>query len=103
MSSSAFTLTIVASYIFTLLSGSLLLIAGLANYQLSLGNSFPDPGMFPLMASSPYGGGIMYPMMISNPLLLKWTSIIGIITGSTILGTGILLYTYSKYQMIGVP
>ena len=100
-SSAAFTLAIVAAYVFILLSGSLLLIGGITNYELAFGNWFPGPGMMPLMTGSPYGGGFMFPMMTSsNHSSLVWSSLSGIVVGAIVLASGILLYTYIKQQML---
>lgn len=97
--SGAFTLAIVASYIFSLLSGSLILIGGMANYSVALGNLFPGPGMMPLMAGSPLGGGVMYPMMggYSNTVAASLT---GIIIGPIVLAAAILLYLNTKNQIL---
>lgn len=97
--SAAFTLAIIAAYIFALLSGALILIGGITNYELALGNSFPGAGMMALMTGSPYGGGIMFPMMGYSPSVV-WASLSGIIVGLIVLAAGLLLYTHTKQQML---
>lgn len=97
--SAAFTLAIVAAYIFALLSGALILIGGISNYEYALGNPFPGPGMMPLMTGSPYGGGFMFPMM-SYSASVVWASLSGIIVGLIVLAAGLLLYTHVKQQIL---
>lgn len=81
------------------MSGSLILINGVANYEIAIGNSFPGPGMMPLMTGMPFGGGIMFPMMSFSTSVL-WASLSGIITGPIVLAAAILLYTHSHRQML---
>lgn len=95
----AFTLSIVASYIFSLMSGSLILIGGIANYEIAMGQVLPGPGMMPLMAGAPLGGGVMFPMM-GNFSSTVGASLTGIIIGPIILVAAILLYLNTRQQML---
>lgn len=97
--SGAFTLSIVGAYIFSLFSGSLILINGIANFAIALGDFFPGPGMMPLMMGMPFGGGMMFPMLGTSPSVL-WASLSGIIIGPVVLAAAILLYTYTRQQML---
>ena len=97
--SGAFTLAIVGAYIFSLLSGALILIGGIANSVISMGHMFPGPGMMPLMTGMPFGGGMMFPMM-NFPSLVLWTSLSGVIVGAIVLAAAILLYTHTHRQIL---
>ncbi len=97
--SGAFTLAIVGAYIFSLFSGTLILVNGIANSSIALGHFMPGPGMMPLMMGMPLGGGIMFPMMGFSSSVL-WASLSGAIVGPIILAATVLLYTYSRQQML---
>ena len=97
--SGAFTLSIVGAYIFSLLSGALITINGIANYEIASGSILPGPGMMVMMTGMPLGGGMMFPMASFSSSVL-WASLSGIIVGPIVLAAGILLYTHTRQQML---
>ncbi len=97
--SGAFTLAIVGAYIFSLFSGTLILVNGMANSAIALGHIMPGPGMMPLMMGMPLGGGMMFPMMGFSSSVL-WASLSGVIIGPIILTATVLLYIKSRQQMV---